>query len=71
MFISAPLHPTENTGLEVGPAVQMNEAADQVALAVPRVIWRARIWVSSLMRTLHMDAAFLQREKPFRERLWT
>lgn len=71
MFISAPLHATENAGLEVGPAVEMNQTTDQVALRVPRVKGGSGVWKVSLMRYLHLDAAFLQRQNPFLEGIWT
>lgn len=109
MFISAPLHATEHAGLEMGPTVEMNQAADQIPLCVPGVEWGPRIrqaaylymarflcasrlpgvglafcrrfgrggsrsadWpCANLMRTLHMDTALLQRQKPFREPVWT
>ena len=51
----------------MGPPVEMNQAANQVSLGVPRVIRRAGIWAASLTLTLHQDAALLQRRNPFRE----
>jgi hypothetical protein len=68
---STPLEAAENASLEVGPSVHPNQALDQVPLAVPRVFRAAGIGDASLMRTLHLDAALLQRQKPFRERFWT
>ena len=48
----------------MGPAVEMDQATDQVSLAVPRIERASRIWAASLNLYWVLDSPRLRGENP-------